>query len=317
MEDFKRYQADNTVNAALTNCIKGWRNTNFSNDVKDKPPQSSKTIFQKKPHERVHPTNEANPQGQEPLKDSWIQREWQNLRGICNSQVGDFVKLHNHDSIPADIVILSTSEPDCTAFVETKNLDGETNLKIKRGIPDLSFLKTAEGCKHFKGYIDAEAPNPNLYTFNGCLSLIDIVKSEELTYPIGPNGILLRGCTLRDTEWLIGVVLYTGIDTKIILNSGPTPSKRSKVDKQTNPQILLNSVILFTLSGTCAVVAGLYQGTFLYQLPPYVGTTHIDSVYSTATFTFINCLIIFQNIIPIALVISLEISKSIQVSWFN
>ena len=34
--------------------------------------------------------------------------------------------------MPADIIILKASGPKGTGFVETKNLDGETNLKIKQ-----------------------------------------------------------------------------------------------------------------------------------------------------------------------------------------
>jgi phospholipid-translocating ATPase len=48
---------------------------------------------------------------------------------------------------------------------------------------------------------------------------------------------LLRGTVLRNTEWVIGIVLYTGMDTKIVLNSGGTPSKRTKVERQMNPQV--------------------------------------------------------------------------------
>ncbi|KAJ3062518.1 hypothetical protein HK102_008743, partial [Quaeritorhiza haematococci] len=69
--------------------------------------------------------------------------------------------------------------------------------------------------------------------------------------PIGINGILLRGCILRNTKWVIGLALYTGSDTKLMLNSGATPSKRSKIDRQLNPQILLNFLILFALCLIC------------------------------------------------------------------
>lgn len=151
--------------------------------------------------------------------------------------VGDFVLLRNNENIPADLLILSTSEPDCACYIETKNLDGETNLKIKRGIPELSHIKSPNDCKAVRCTVVAEAPNPNLYTFNGTVSLTDSNKETQVV-PVGPNGLLLRGCVLRNTGWVIGIAVYTGADTKIMLNSGPTPSKRSKVDKQINPQVI-------------------------------------------------------------------------------
>ena len=55
--------------------------------------------------------------------------------------------------------------------------------------------------------------------------------------PVDIQMMLLRGTVLRNTQWAIGLVLYTGEDTKIVMNSGDTPSKRSKVERQMNPQV--------------------------------------------------------------------------------
>jgi phospholipid-translocating ATPase len=150
--------------------------------------------------------------------------------------VGDFVLLRNNDKIPADLLIIATGEPDCTCYVETKNLDGETNLKIKRGLKELSHIKTPDDCRTIKCFIDAEAPNPNLYTFNGALNLMNQESQDKTIVPIGPLSLLLRGCMVRNTSWVIGLAIYTGNDTKLMQNSGPTPSKRSKIDRQINPQ---------------------------------------------------------------------------------
>jgi phospholipid-translocating ATPase len=57
------------------------------------------------------------------------------------------------------------------------------------------------------------------------------------TSSIDMSMTLLRGTVLRNTRWAIGVVMYTGLDTKLVMNSGGTPSKRSKVEKQMNPQV--------------------------------------------------------------------------------
>jgi phospholipid-translocating ATPase len=63
------------------------------------------------------------------------------------------------------------------------------------------------------------------------------VVSHEKTEAITSNSTLLRGCVVRNTGWVIGLVLFTGNETKIMLNSGKTPSKRSKIEKQTNPYV--------------------------------------------------------------------------------
>jgi phospholipid-translocating ATPase len=165
------------------------------------------------------------------LLSQWKPSNWKNIR------VGDFVLLKNNDRIPADIVIIASSEPDSTCYVETKNLDGETNLKIKRGLKDLTYIKSTADCKKLGGFINAEPPNNNLYTFSGTFTFVDKNGTEKSTVPLGPNSLLLRGCVIRNTSWIIGIALYTGSDSKIMLNSGPTPSKRSKIDKQITPQV--------------------------------------------------------------------------------
>lgn len=173
-------------------------------------------------------------------KVEWNPIKWKEL------QVGDYVLLKNDQDIPADIVILSTSEADNICYVETQNLDGETNLKQRQGLPGTSGIRTQHDCERARFYIESEPPHVNIYQYNGVLrwqidaddtntirSGVAHEKADAVTY----NNILLRGCVLRNTEWAIGVVVYTGRETKIMLNTGRTPSKRSKMAKATNPHV--------------------------------------------------------------------------------
>lgn len=45
--------------------------------------------------------------------------------------MGDILKLQENEYLPADIVVVSSTGPEGLCYVETKNLDGETNLKHK------------------------------------------------------------------------------------------------------------------------------------------------------------------------------------------
>jgi len=184
---------------------------------------------------------------------SWDKTTWENLR------TGDFVKLINNEAVPAgelrhaiydrlytdcnvqDIVICSSSEEEDVVYVETKNLDGETNLKSRHAVPELNHLRSAAKCVQAKFSIDADAPNVDMFKYNGAVHLadgrLDKAGKDPLRAPVSLNTVLLRGTVIRNTEWVIGVVMATGVDTKIILNSGLTPSKRSKVERQMNPQV--------------------------------------------------------------------------------
>lgn len=186
------------------------------------------------------PSGLATIQDEEDDEDSdgphWKRTLWEDLK------VGDFVRLRCDEHIPADIVLCATSEPENVAFVETKNLDGETNLKSRNAVAELTNLTSAhaivggDGVPPARFRIEAEAPDVNMYKFNAAVVLTD-ANGEDDIHPIDLQTTLLRGTVLRNTDWAIGIVLYTGGDSKIVLNSGNTPSKRSRVERQMNPMV--------------------------------------------------------------------------------
>jgi phospholipid-translocating ATPase len=178
---------------------------------------------------------------EKPTRPHWKKTIWEDVR------VGDFVKIMDNESFPADILICATSEDENVAFVETKNLDGETNLKSRNAIPELTHLRTAADCasKVNTFHVDCDRPDTNMYKLNGTLT-----KGDE-RYPVDLQMTLLRGTVLRNTGWVIGIVLFTGEDTKIVMNSGGTPSKRSKVERQMNPQVYVTSFIRHRYQDCC------------------------------------------------------------------
>ncbi|KAI4204927.1 MAG: hypothetical protein LQ350_000779 [Teloschistes chrysophthalmus] len=233
-------------------------------------------------------------------------------------QVGDFVRLYNGDQIPADVVVLATSDPDGQCYVETKNLDGETNLKVRKGLHCGRQMKHAKDCERASFMIESEPPNPNLYQFSGVArwSQRDVRKPEdpgaEMAEPISINNLLLRGCSLRNTKWVLGVVVYTGRETKIMLNSGITPSKRSRIARDLNWYVIYNFVVLFFM----CLVSGIVQGVTwaksrtssdFFEYGSIGGSPPLDGFI-----TFWSCVILFQNLVPISLYISLEIVRLAQ-----
>ncbi|KAI8146474.1 hypothetical protein BJV82DRAFT_509807 [Fennellomyces sp. T-0311] len=258
------------------------------------------------------------PPGEPPApkcKVFWQEVRWQDV------MVGDYVMLRNNDDVPADIVILSTSETDNLCYIETQNLDGETNLKARQGLAATGDLKTVHDCERARFYIESEPPHANLYQYSAALrwdidqpedneTTVSHQKTEAVTY----NNILLRGCVLRNTEWLIGVVVFTGNDTKIMLNQGRTPSKRSKIQKETNPHVIANFVLLAII---CIVSSVLDSVQFNDSgSAPYFdfGIRGYNASYD-GFLTFWVTLILYQNIVPISLYISVEIVKTL-VAYF-
>ncbi|ORX44091.1 phospholipid-translocating P-type ATPase [Hesseltinella vesiculosa] len=393
-EDFKRNQQDQRVNQAKTLTLSHWHNVNvppeptgllytyhvvmgfFSmlagldnryahvyrlshEDGSVEPCVATDTTKKRKkgyrpgtiPHSVLYRTASSNKR-QPPV--GWQIIEWQ------DAKVGDYVLLRSDEDVPADVLILSTSEKDSICCVETKNLDGETNLKVRQGLTATKDLQNVHDCERARFYVECEPPHPNIYQFNGVIRWhidpahqkqvrtsyaredqprhstssadpasptttrrisntssvassssdtsmpsVSHQKTEALTH----NNMLLRGCVLRNTEWVIGLVVYTGDDTKIMLNSGRTPSKRSRISKKTNPHVIANFMILAGLCVVTAIISSVYFN---------VGgsSRHFDFGIegNSATWlgfvTFWVALILYQNIVPISLYISVEIVKT-------
>lgn len=228
-------------------------------------------------------------------------------------KVGDIVRVQNNEEVPADIMILSSSDEDNCCFVETKNLDGETNLKVKQALKfstEKHKLKRANDFVNLDFEVDSEGPHPNLYAYEGCVSYNEngMVKKESTTV----NNLILRGCSLRNTKWIIGMVIFTGSDSKIILNSGITPTKKSRISRGLNYYVIINFVILFLLCFVSGLVNGIYYNTSgvsrdFFEFGSPAGTPVLNGIV-----TFFVAVILYQALVPISLYITIEIIKSIQ-----
>ena len=183
----------------------------------------------------------------------WERTLWKKL------EVGDVVLLRENEQVPADIVVLSTSDPDGVCYLETKNLDGETNLKPRRAVNATSRILSEGDIERSAFVLDSEPPHPNLYLYSGVLRFQDQTSDQLKDEPVTINEVLLRGCSIRNTAWIIGLVVFTGKDTKIMLNGGDTPSKQSKIEKETNFNVVVNFVVLLMMCTVSAVLNGIFD----------------------------------------------------------
>ncbi|XP_075564901.1 phospholipid-transporting ATPase IB isoform X2 [Pelecanus crispus] len=233
---------------------------------------------------------------------------WQNIMWK-EVAVGDIVKVTNGQHLPADMIIISSSEPQAMCYIETANLDGETNLKIRQGLSQTASLQSREELMKVSGRIECEGPNRHLYDFTGNLRL-----DGQSPVPVGPDQILLRGAQLRNTQWVLGIVVYTGHDTKLMQNSTKAPLKRSNVEKVTNMQILVLFCILLVMALVSSVGALLWNRTH-GEVVWYLGSNEMLSVnfgYNLLTF-----IILYNNLIPISLLVTLEVVKFTQALFIN
>ncbi|KAJ8550758.1 hypothetical protein K7X08_000128 [Anisodus acutangulus] len=146
--------------------------------------------------------NENNPEALVHQYGKFQFKRWKKIR------VGEVVKILANETMPCDMVLLGTSDPSGIAYIQTMNLDGESNLKTR--------------------------------------------------FPLSQSNIILRGCQLMNTEWAVGVVVYAGLETKAMLNSTASPSKRSRLETYMNQETLCLSIFLFVMCLAVAVEMGLW-----------------------------------------------------------
>lgn len=243
---------------------------------------------------------------------------------VCRKSllVGDIVKVLADEAIPADLLILSTENSNGVCYVETKNLDGETNLKDKYALCSTKCCKSEYRCSAASFWVECEQPHADLYSLNGVVKAPGAVQSpSESTNgrkiheePFSISNVLLCGCTLRNSKWVIGLVLYTGSETRIQKNRGLTPSKRSRITRDLNWTIILNFLLLFAMCLFSGVLRSIYSAqnnsARVFELSKNSNTAPAHGIISIFT-----SLILFQNLVPISLYITMDIVRSIQ-SYF-
>ncbi|KAL3516320.1 hypothetical protein ACH5RR_023222 [Cinchona calisaya] len=241
------------------------------------------------------------------VNDSFQQKKWKDIRA------GEIIKISANDSLPCDMVLLSTSDPTGVAYVQTINLDGESNLKTRYAKQE-THMKNPEKEK-INGLIKSEKPNRHIYGFQANMEI------DGKRVSLGPSNIVLRGCELKNTAWAVGIAVCAGRETKAMLNSSGAPSKRSRLETQMNREIIILSFFLVGLCSTVSVCAGVWLKRHkdeldimpFYRRKDYSeAEVHNYNYYGWRMqifFTFLMSVIVFQVMIPISLYISMELVR--------
>ena len=201
--------------------------------------------------------------------------------------VGDIIELKKNTRVPADIVVLKTftESNDNQAFIRTDQLDGETDWKLRKA-PGLT--QQMEEVQFFtsNGFAECEPPSKLIYNFEGVVSC----RTEE--------GSKKEPLNLENTMWastvvasmkVIGIVIYTGKETRARMNSSTPKNKIGILDQELNRANVYLFFIMFALALILASAKGFDSKFF---------------------FTFFKYIILFCAIIPISLRVNLDVSKT-------
>lgn len=228
-------------------------------------------------------------------------------------KVGNFIKLQCDEIIPADMVLLHSSDPDGICHIETSSLDGETNLK-QRQVAKGYVMDCELDPEMFSSKIQCEAPNSDLGRFKGFLAHPDREKIG-----LSKQNLLVRGCIVRNTEAVVGIVVYAGHDTKTMLNNSGPRYKRSQLERKLNADILWCVLLLLIMCLFGALGYGIWLQGYL-EPPAFILPEPNGERLSPALagfYMFWTMIIILQVLIPISLYVSIEVVKLGQVYFIQ
>uniref|UniRef100_A0A8C9WYP5 Phospholipid-transporting ATPase n=1 Tax=Sander lucioperca TaxID=283035 RepID=A0A8C9WYP5_SANLU len=239
-----------------------------------------------------------NRQSQVLIRGSMQSEKWMNIR------VGDIIKLENNQFVAADILLLCSSEPYGLCYIETAELDGETNLKVRQSLTATSDMGDITKLMDFDGEVICEPPNNKLDRFTGTLYW------RDNKYPLDNEKMLLRGCVLRNTEWCFGMVIFAGLQTKLMQNCGGTKFKKTSIDKLMNTLVLWIFAFLICMGVILAIGNTIWESWIGRNFQVFLPWNALQSSAVFSGFlTFWSYIIILNTVVPISLYVSVEVLR--------
>ena len=238
---------------------------------------------------------------------------------------GEIIIIYENQNIPTDMILIDTAFSEGICYVETSSLDGEKNLKLKvTNKYTLGFInndivknKTIKNIIQsnnyiFSGFIRINVPNSNLNYINGAFHpkfrKMDVNIDQDII--INNKEFILKGSILKNTNWILGVVVYTGMNNKIILNSKKPRIKASKIVRKLNLYLLFVFILLIV----CCLICSLSHHLKYMQNKKYYKTIILvktDSIIDSVII-FFTYFLLLNTFIPISLIVTIEIVKVIQ-----
>jgi phospholipid-transporting ATPase len=222
--------------------------------------------------------------------------------------VGDFIQISSRAKVPADCLLISVSEkadvPTGKCFVETKSLDGETNLKPKQALgATYKDVSTVAALARLKGSLSMEHPNKVINSFNGVITL-----DTKGSFRVGVSNVILRGSVLRNCEWAIALVMNTGNDTKILMSAPESHVKISLLTSKVSVEI--GRIFLF-LTVLCILGS---VGQLLWEMDTTVaGGWYLEFDLSDPAGNFflnlVHFLLLHATFIPVSLYVSIMLVR--------
>ncbi|XP_060810427.1 probable phospholipid-transporting ATPase IIB [Amyelois transitella] len=203
-------------------------------------------------------------------------------------RVGDIVMLHKGQRVPADMILLRTNETMGTVFIRTDQLDGEIDWKLRIPLTSTQKLPTDAHLLDINAQIFIEKPEKDIHSFIGACTRLDEEESDSIEI----ENTLWSGSVVASGQ-ATGLVIYTGSETRSVMNNATPRSKVGRLDLQVNDFTKLLFVATLLVSFLLIVLKGFTGPWYSF---------------------FFRFILLFSYIVPISLRVNLEMGKAFY-SW--
>nr|KAJ3417325.1 putative aminophospholipid-translocase [Polyrhizophydium stewartii] len=201
--------------------------------------------------------------------------------------VGDLVVIHKNQRVPADCILLRTTEASGACFIRTDQLDGETDWKLRIAVPSSQKLPSDEALFDANASAYAEKPHKDIHGFVGNITWVHDRGTQ--VDPLNVDNTLWMNTVLASGT-AIGLVIYTGRDTRAVMNTSFPSTKVGRLDLEVNSLSKILAAVTLALSVTMVAMDGFRGLWYVYTL---------------------RFLILFSSIIPISLRVNLDLGKTV------
>ncbi|CAA9988409.1 guanylyl cyclase, putative [Plasmodium knowlesi strain H] len=217
--------------------------------------------------------------------------------------VGSIIRLIENEQVPADILLLSCNNNEGLVYIETSLINGQTNLNKKSCVNETRNETSIYGICNIRGRIICEKPNSNMESFNGSLKLDAHPRATSLSI----NNVVFKGSYIKNTDYIFGVIIYTGTDTKIMKNILKSAYKSGNVNRELNIYTILTIIFTFI----CVFISVLCKWTEDDKFKNgihFLLITAKDNLFES----IIKYTLLYSNIIPISILITVDLISILQ-----
>ena len=239
-------------------------------------------------------------------------------------QIGELVLVKQDMTFPADLILIDSEINDGICYIETGTLDGEKTLKQKESPKETAgyFKQNGEVKQDITtwGKVITDPPNQDLYLLSKIMKIQLEQNKNPKIIPLSPKQLLLKGAKLKNTKWIIGIVVYVGDDCKIMKNAKSPVTKYSSLERLMNYGL----IAIFIFQSILCIISAILRGV-------YYKKNHLDNFdrhpkgfgYTEYNYTvesilnYFTYLLLLNTLIPISLMVTLEIVKLIQGAFLS